>query len=127
MATFPVSEVTHKGSNGTIVCFAYDEDLYQMYDFYTARYKEISFDEFMKLGYEYFSIKLRSIPESEPLHAIIKSRTININEIKDKEERKYWRKLKKANAIPDIYISNEEIENTLKERVGKYGNNIKRF
>lgn len=121
MATFPVSEVTHKGSNGTVICFAYDEDLYQMYDFYTARYKEISFDEFMKLGYEYFSIKLRSIPESEPLHTIIKSRTININEIKDKEERKYWRKLKKANAIPDIYISNEEIDREMKQTLKGMG------
>lgn len=121
MATFPVSEVTHKGSSQTVVCFAYDEDLYQMYDFYTARYKEISFDEFMKLGYEYFSIKLRSIPESEPLHTIIKSRTININELKDKEERKYWRKLKKVNAIPDIYISNEEIAREMKQTLKGMG------
>ncbi len=92
-----------------------------MYDFYTARYKEISFEEFMKLGYEYFSIKLRSIPESEPLHTIIKARTINIGEIKDKEERKYWRKLKRINAIPDIYKTNEEIDREMKQTIRSNG------
>jgi hypothetical protein len=121
MVTFPVEETSHKGGNQTIVCFAYDEDLYQMYDFYTARYKEISFEEFMKLGYEYFSIKLRSIPETEPLHTIIKSRTINIGKIKDKEERKYWRELKRANAIPDIYKSNEEIDREMKQTLKSMG------
>jgi hypothetical protein len=75
----------------------------------------------MKLGMEYFNIKLRSIPESEPLHTIIKSRTININKIKDKEERKYWRELKRANAIPDIYKSNEEITKELKSSMKNVG------
>ena len=81
----------------------------------------------MNLGITDVKRKLKSIPESEPLYTIIKSRTINTGKIKDKEERKYWEELKRINKIPDIYISNEEIENTLKERVGKYGNNIKRF
>lgn len=92
-----------------------------MYDFYCARYKNISYEEFMKLGYEEFSIKLRSIPESEPLHTIIKSRTINIGKIKDKEERKYWRELKRTNAIPDIYKSNEELDKQLKENMKSVG------
>lgn len=92
-----------------------------MYDFYCARYENISFDEFMKLGYEAFNIKLRSIPETEPLHTIIKSRTINIGKIKDKEERKYWRELKRANAIPDIYKSNEEIDKEMKQTLKSMG------
>jgi hypothetical protein len=54
-------------------------------------------------------IKFNSIPESEPLHTIIKSRTINTSEIKDKEERKYWNKLKRLNAIPSEYLSTKEI------------------
>ena len=69
----------------------------------------MSLEEFLKLGYEEFSIKLRSIPESEPLHTIIKSRTIDLSKIKDKEERKYWRELKRINAIPDEYKSVEEL------------------
>lgn len=97
-----------------IICFAYPEDLEQMYAFYCARYENISYEEFLKLGYEEFSMKLNSIPESEPLYKIIKSRTININKIKDKEERKYWRELKKINKIPDIYKSNEELDNEMK-------------
>lgn len=91
-----------------------------MYAFYCSRYENISYDQFLKLGIEEFRMKLKSIPESEPLNKIIKSRLININKIKDKEERKYWRNLKKANKIPDIYISNEELDEILKE---KHSNN----
>lgn len=58
-------------------------------------------------------MKFNSIPETEPLFTILKSRAINIGEIKDKEERKHWRKLKNANKIPDLYLSNEEIMNNL--------------
>lgn len=97
-----------------VICFAYPEDLEQMYAFYCARYENISYEEFLKLGYEEFSMKLNSIPESEPLYKIIKSRTISVNKIKDKEERKYWRELQRINRIPDIYKSNEEINYELK-------------
>ena len=75
------------------------------------------YEEFLNLGYEEFSIKLESIPESEPLYTIIKSRIINLAKIKDKEERKYWRELKRINAIPDIYISNEELDQRLKDNL----------
>ena len=75
----------------------------------------------MRLGYEQFNKKLKSIPESEPLYKIIKSRTIDIRKIKDKEERKYWRELKKINAIPDIYKTNEEIEEELKGMIRNNG------
>ena len=95
-----------------------------MYDFYCARYENIDFDDFMNLGFEQFSMKLASIPESEPLHTIIKSRTINVGKIKDKEERKYWRELKRINAIPDIYISNEELDEKLKQNIKSYGGNL---
>lgn len=122
MATFPVEEASnHTGISDTIICFAYDKDLYQMYSFYCARYKDMKFEEFMKLGYEEFSMKLGSIPETEPLYNIIKSRTIDIGKIKDKEERKYWRELKKLNAIPDIYKSNEELDRDLKANLKNVG------
>lgn len=111
----------HKGRNETIICFAYDNDLHQMYSFYCARYKDMRFEEFMKLGYEEFSMKLASIPETEPLYTIIKSRTIDIGKIKDKEERKYWRELKKLNAIPDIYKSNEELDRDLRASLKNVG------
>lgn len=78
----------------------------------------------MKLGYEQFSKKLKSIPEDEPLYKIIKSRTININKIKDKEERKYWRELRRINAIPDIYKSNEELDQQIKQNVKNIGGTL---
>ena len=64
-------------------------------------------------------MKLNSIPKNEPLYDIIKSRAINLESIKDKDQRKYWRELKEANKIPDIYIPTETIRNELKNEVGK--------
>lgn len=92
-----------------------------MYAFYCARYENVSFEDFKKIGFNEFSMKLASIPESEPLYKIIKSRTISLSRIKSKEERKYWRELKRINAIPDIYKSNEEIEKELKEIITNNG------
>lgn len=70
-------------------------------------------------------MKLRSIPEDEPLFKILKSRAINISKIKDKDERAYWRELKRINAIPSKYLSQAEIEKELKNMVG--GKNGKGF
>ena len=75
----------------------------------------------MTMGYEEFSMKLNSIPESEPLYTIFKSRSINIGKIKDKEEKKYWRELKRINAIPDIYKTNEEIDFQIKSNISELG------
>jgi hypothetical protein len=107
-----------------IICYGYPSDLQQMYAFYCARYDNIGYEEFLRLGYEEFSMKLNSIPKDEPLYDIIKSRTINLGKIKDKEERKYWRELKKINRIPDIYKTNEELESEIKEQLKNNGSMI---
>ena len=101
----------------TYFCLGYEKDFENAYAFYCARYENIKYDDFMKLGYEQFRMKLSSIPESEPFYHKIKSRTINISKIKDKEERKYWLEQKRVNAIPDIYKSLDELEKDLKEKV----------
>lgn len=106
-----------KKSNKTIICFAYEEDLDQVYAFYCSRYENISWEQFLNLGFIEFQKKLCSIPKNEPLFDIIKSRTINLSKIKNKEERKYWRDLKKINAIPQIYISTDEIYADLKSKI----------
>lgn len=69
-------------------------------------------------------MKLSSIPEDEPLFKIIKSRVIDISKIKDKEEKKYWRELKRINAIPDIYKTSKELDIELKNKLnnGVIGN-----
>ena len=103
-----------------IICYGYPSDLQQMYAFYCARYDNIKYEDFLKLGYEEFSMKLNSMPKDEPLYDIIKSRTINLSKIKDKEERKYWRELKKINRIPYIYKSNEELEKEIKKELKNY-------
>lgn len=79
------------------------------YAFYCARYENITFQEFRELPLTDFLRKFHSIPESEPLFTVIKSRTIDISKIKDKEEKRYWSKLKKINEIPSEYLSVDEI------------------
>ena len=117
----PVREIKNnyskKTSNKTIFCFAYQEDLDQAYAFYCSRYENISYEEFMQLGLFEFKKKLGSIPKTEPLYDIIKSRTINIASIKDKEERKYWRELRRINHIPQIFIPTKEVFDNLKGRL----------
>lgn len=56
-----------------------------------------------------FNRKISSIPETEPLYKIMKSRAINVNKIKDKEEKKHWAALKKENKIPYAYYNNDKI------------------
>lgn len=102
------------------ICYGYESDLEQMYAFYCARYENISYKEFLGLGIEQFNMKLNSIPKDEPLYEIIKSRTIDLSKIKNKDERKHWQELKKINRIPDIYKSNEEIEMEMKEQLKNY-------
>lgn len=101
-------EKEHK-KTGLQFCFAYYKDLDEAYAFYCARYKDISYDEFLKLPLSEFCRKIASVPEGEPLYIIMKSRVININKIKDKEERKYWQQLKKENKIPYAYYHKNDI------------------
>ena len=93
----------------TTFCFGYPSDIDHAYSFYCARYENITFKEFRELPLTDFIRKFKSIPESEPLYTVIKSRTIDTSKIKDKEERRYWNKLKKINEIPSEYLSVEEI------------------
>ena len=65
----------------------------------------------MHLSVDDFMRKFASIPEDEPIYKILKSRTINLAKIKDKEERRYWRELKMANQIPQDYMPIVERKN----------------
>lgn len=85
---------------------------------FCARYKDMTFDEFLDIGLTEFNRKLNSIPKTEPLFEIIQSRVINVSKIKNKEERKYWKELKRLNKIPQLYLSTEEIDEILKEGIG---------
>ena len=106
-----------KKQTRTIFSFAYQEDLNQAYAFYCSRYENITYKEFMDLGFSDFKRKLGSIPESEPLYKILKSRSIDLSKIKDKDERKYWQELKRLNEIPPIFISDEEQNRNLESIV----------
>ena len=106
-----------QSSNRTTFCWAYPNDLEQFYAFYCARYENISYNDFLHLGLNEALMKLNSIPDSEPLYKVIKSRTISLAKIKDKSERKYWAELKKINKIPAIYLSIKELDDIFKEEV----------
>lgn len=111
-----VSRTTNHNRN-KIFCFAYQDDLDQAYAFYCSRYQNITWEEFLNLGFFEFKKKLSSIPKSEPLYDIIKSRTIELSKIKNKEERKYWKELKRINQIPQIFIRTEDIYKDLKYKM----------
>jgi len=100
-----------------VICLPYDMD--KIYPFMCSRYGNMTYNELLEMGYEEFSMKLSSIPNNEPLYEVIKSRVIKLSEIKDKEERRYWRNLKKVNAIPDIYKSNKDIYKELASQVNR--------
>lgn len=106
-------------NNKTYFSFAYPRDLDQAYAFYCARYENITFKEFLELGISDFMRKFSSIPENEPLYKILKSRTIDIGKIKDKNEKKYWSELKRINKIPEEYIPIDEIMIDLERNVQK--------
>ena len=91
-------------------CYAYWKDLEEAYAFYCARYQNISFEDFLELPLSDFNRKLASIPEGEPLYTIMKSRAINLNKIKDKEEKKYWAQLKRENKIPYAFYNNDNVQ-----------------
>lgn len=114
----PVSKITNNVRiRNKIFCFAYQDDLDQAYAFYCSRYQNITWEEFLDLGFFEFKKKLSSIPKSEPLYDIIKSRTIELSKIKNKEERKYWKELKRINQIPQIFIRTEDIYKDLKYKM----------
>ena len=106
-----------------LVCLPHD--ILDIYAFFCSRYGNITYNDLLEMGYEEFSAKLSSIPNTEPLYEIIKSRAINLSEVKDKEEKKYWRKMKEANRIPDIYKSNQEIINSLQKAVSQNKEGLK--
>lgn len=111
-----------KHSKGIQFCFAYYRDLEEAYSFYCARYENISYNDFLNLGLDEFKMKLASIPETEPLYKTMQSRIINISSIKDKEERKYWSRMKSENRIPDIYLPKEYINKRAKAQMIEGGN-----
>lgn len=64
-----------------------------------------------------FNRKISNIPENEPLYNRIKSRVMRINEIKDKDMRKFWQEQRQTYKIPQIYLSSEELDQKLKEEL----------
>jgi hypothetical protein len=73
----------------------------------------------MQLGFFEAKKKIFNIPENEPLYKIIKSRTINLAKIKNKEEREYWREMKRINEIPQVYLPIKEINKRLQEFINR--------
>lgn len=125
-----INESRRQTRREMVFCYGFQDDLDQAYAFYCSRYENVSYEEFLGLKLSEFQKKLCSIPKNEPLYDIIKSRTINISKIKDKEEKKYWREQKRINKIPDLFYSATELERTLKSTIKSNnlgGLNGKRF
>lgn len=119
--TFPASK--NKSNSEMILCIPYDIE--NIYAFMCSRYGNITYKDLMNMGYEEFKAKINSIPKNEPLFDIFKSRSIDLNSIKDKEQKKYWQELKRVNRIPDIYKTIEEIHKEIKTQTMKQNGGIK--
>ena len=102
-----------------IICLPYD--LREIYPFFCRNYGNMKYSDLMKMGYDEFTMKVNSVPNTEPLYNIFKSRTINPGKIKNKEERDYWTELKNANAIPDLYKSSKELNYQLMSKMNQIG------
>lgn len=107
-------------SSKTFFCWGYEEDLKQAYAFYSARYDNISYEEFLHLKITDTAIKISSIPKDEPLYEIIKARTIDTSKIKDKDQKDYWNELKELHKIPQIFLSTKEVDEILKTAINGY-------
>ena len=108
-------------SGATQFCFAYYKDIEMAYSFWCSRYENISFKDFMNTGLNEFNIKIANIPEGEPLYKVMQARGINTGTIKDKEERKYWEKMKRENKIPDVYLPEKKTDLDLINKIKKIG------
>lgn len=119
-------EIEKENKGGSIqFCYAYYKDLEQAYAFYCSRYENISYEEFLQLPLGDFDKKIKSIPEDEPLYKVMKSRIINVASIKDKEEKKYWQKMKSENKIPDVYLPREYTKKLLEKEMRLNGKGIR--
>jgi hypothetical protein len=119
-------EIEKENKGGSIqFCYAYYKDLEQAYAFYCSRYENISYEEFLQLPLGDFDKKIKSIPEDEPLYKVMKSRVINVASIKDKEEKKYWQKMKSENKIPDVYLPREYTKKLLEKEMRLNGKGIR--
>lgn len=109
------------GSSATQFCFAYYKDIEMAYSFWCSRYENISFKDFMNIGLNEFNIKIANIPEGEPLYKVMQARGINTGTIKDKDERKYWEKMKRENKIPDVYLPEKKTDLDIINKIKKIG------
>jgi hypothetical protein len=75
----------------------------------------------MNIGLNEFNIKIANIPEGEPLYKVMQARGINTGTIKDKEERKYWEKMKRENKIPDVYLPEKKTDLDIISKIKKIG------
>lgn len=107
--------------SATQFCFAYYKDIEMAYSFWCSRYENISFKDFMNIGLNEFNIKIANIPEGEPLYKVMQARGINTGTIKDKEERKYWEKMKRENKIPDVYLPEKKTDLNIIDKIKKIG------
>jgi hypothetical protein len=83
-------------------------DIDDIYAFWCSNYRDMTFNEFLHIRLSEFNRKMKRIPESEPLYKIIQSRVINIGKIKDKEQKKHYKRLQREFALPDNRTTEEK-------------------
>ena len=95
-----------------MICLPYD--MKQIYAFFCSRYGNISYNDLINMGYEEFSAKLSSIPESEPIYKIFQSRIIDISKIKDSKQASNLAETQRN--LRKMYCINKKQEMTKEEK-----------
>ena len=93
--------------NNDIKVFDYEEDSELIYSAFLSQYR-IDLQDIKNLHWWKFKALLTGLKDDNKLHEVIKYRSIDLNKIHDKEERKFYKEMKEKYSLEKI--SKEEIQ-----------------
>ena len=98
----------NKGSNKKI--FDFEEDSNYIYSAFMSQYR-IDLQDIAQLHWWKFKALLEGLKDDNKLSKIIEYRSIDLNKIEDKEQKKYYRKLQKMYSLDKpSKVEQEELE-----------------
>lgn len=99
--------------------FDYEVDAPYIYSAFMSDYK-IDLQDIEYLHWWKFKSLLEGLKDTNRLNEIIKYRSVDVNKLKDKEEKKFYKKMQKLYAINSNKVTKEDLEELERIRQ-KYG------
>ena len=99
--------IVGNGNNKTKQIYSYEFDAEYIYSAFMEQYK-IDLNSIKHLHWWKFKALFSSLNEKVLFSKIMEYRAININTIKDKEMKKFYKKMKKIYALPDMRTEEEK-------------------